>query len=65
MDPILHTVMALACIYIAYRVGRVQRRRQDIERYTEHLEKEGFVHIERMRDGSYEFIKHRKRQEQN
>ena len=65
MDPILHTVMALACIYIAYRVGRVQRRKQDIERYTEHLEKEGFVHIERMRDGSYEFIKHWKRQEQN
>ena len=65
MDPILHTVLALATIYIAWRVGRVQRRRQDIERYTEHLEKEGFVYIERMKDGSYEFIKHWKQQQQN
>ena len=63
MDPITHTVMALACIYIAYRVGRVIRRKEDIERYTQHLEEQGFVHIKQMRDGSYEFIKHWQHQE--
>lgn len=62
MDPITHTVMALACIYIAYRVGRVIRRKEDIERYTQHLEEQGFVHIQKIGE-KYEFIKHWKHRE--
>lgn len=65
MDPILHTVIALATIYISYKVGTRMRARAEIEKYTEFLEQQGFVYIEQMKDGSYEFIKHWKRQEQN
>lgn len=65
MDPILHTVIALATIYASYKVGTRMRAKAEIEKYTEFLEQQGFVCIEQMKDGSYEFIKHWKRQEQN
>ena len=41
------------------------RARAEIEKYTEFLEQQGFVCIEQMKDGSYEFIKHWKKQHQN
>jgi uncharacterized protein YcgL (UPF0745 family) len=62
MDPYLHTALALLTIYIAWRVGRVQRRKEDIERYTQHLEEQGFVHIQKIGE-NYEFIKHWKNRE--
>lgn len=58
MDPIVHTVIALATIYISYKVGTRMRAKAEIEKFTEFLESQGFVHIEQMKDGSYEFIKH-------
>lgn len=58
MDPYLHTAIAMATIYIAFKVGRFFKRKEDIEKFVEHLEEQGFVHIEQMKDGSYEFIKH-------
>ena len=58
MDPILHTVIALATIYISYKVGTRMRAKAEIEEYTMFLEEKGYVYIEQMKDGSYEFIKH-------
>jgi hypothetical protein len=58
MDPYLHTLIALGCIYVAYKVGAYFRKKEDIELFVQHLEEQGFVHIEQMKDGSYEFIKH-------
>ena len=64
MDPILHTVIALATIYASYKVGTKMRAKAEIEKYTEFLEEQGFVHIEKIGD-KYEFIKHWKSAKQN
>lgn len=58
MDPYLHTIIAISCIYIAYKVGAFIRRKEDIENFVSHLEEQGYVYIEQMKDGSFEFVKH-------
>ena len=58
MNEYLHTAIALASLYIAYKIGAKMRAKAEIEKYTAFLEEQGFVHIEQMKDGSYEFIKH-------
>jgi len=65
MDAITHTIIVCLTIYISYRVGRSMSTKGAIQKYTKHLEDEGYVYIEQMRDGGYEFIKHWKRQEDN
>lgn len=58
MDPYIHTALALGCIYIAYKIGRSIRHKEDIENFVSHLEEQGYVYIEQMKDGSFEFVKH-------
>ncbi len=62
MNPIIHTVLALATIFIAWRFGRWQSTKEALEQYTATLEHEGYIHIQEMRDGSFEFVKHWKHQ---
>jgi hypothetical protein len=65
MNEYLHTFLALAVIFISWRFGKWQSTKDALERYTENLEEHGFIHIQQMKDGSYEFIKHWKHQQQN
>ena len=65
MDAITHTILMMLTIYISYKVGTWTSNKSAIQRYTKHLEDQGFVYIEKMRDGSYEFIKHWKAQRDN
>jgi hypothetical protein len=62
MDPYIHTILATAMLFSAWRFGKWQSTKDALERYTETLEEHGYVHIQKMRDGSYEFIKHWKHQ---
>ena len=62
MDPILHTIVALVTIFVAWRVGKFQTTKEALEEYTATLEHEGYIHIQEMRDGSFEFVKHWKHQ---
>jgi hypothetical protein len=58
MDAITHTILACITIYLSYRVGKKMSTKGAIQQYTKHLEDQGYVKIEQMRDGSFEFIKH-------
>lgn len=62
MNPYVHTIIALAVIFIAWRFGRWQSTREAIEQYTQNLEDAGYIYITQLRDGSYEFVKHWKKQ---
>jgi len=62
MNPYIHTITALAVIFIAWRIGRWQSTREAIEQYTQNLEDAGYIYITQLRDGSYEFVKHWKKQ---
>ena len=49
-DAITHTILMMLTIYISYKVGTWTSNKSAIQRYTKHLEDQGFVYIERMRD---------------
>ena len=65
MDAITHTILMMLTIYISYKVGTWTSNKSAIQKYTKHLEDQGSVYIERMSDGSYELIKHRKSERDN
>ena len=62
MDPITHTLIAVGSLFIAYYLGRFLRKIEGrdvddvISALLEKLERDGFVAVEKDKDGEKELI---------
>ena len=62
MDPITHTLIAVGSLFIAYYLGRFLYKKEDrdvddiISAILEKLERDGFVAVEKDKDGEKELV---------